>query len=418
MNKAVRIIASVVLAIAVIAGAVPMRTFAADAADVPSGWATSFVTSAIDAGYVPESLQQKYTDTITRQEFCELVVQFYEAFTRKPIVSTEYFFDTKNESVLKAASVGIVSGTGDGNFTPDSKLTREQAAAILCNLAESLGQPLKAADPSFADNGKMSGWAVSFVGKVQAAGLMSGKSNNNFDPKGPYTREQSITTIMNARDQLVRAFDGVESISFETAELTIGVEAEYINPMTVVMSGKPAEDVLGIAFKSSDEKVATVAADGTVTTVGIGDVTVTAAAANGVSASYKLCVVEPVGNLVIKTPVTLNVKLLSNTMAKNASLTEEITTWKGETSVIINKVEATGWNSYRVYVDLPFLTDRTIPNYVLRYNLYDKNHEYLKTENIIREFTVGKTNEIFISPSVSIFGDDRYFPFIIEFVEE
>ena len=33
-------------------------------------------------------------------------------------------------------------------------------------------------------------------GKVQAAGIMSGVGDNTFSPQEPYTREQSIVTLM------------------------------------------------------------------------------------------------------------------------------------------------------------------------------------------------------------------------------
>ena len=37
----------------------------------------------------------------------------------------------------------------------------------------------------------------SFVGKMQASGVMGGTGNNRFSPKGNYTREQSICTMLS-----------------------------------------------------------------------------------------------------------------------------------------------------------------------------------------------------------------------------
>jgi hypothetical protein len=50
--------------------------------------------------------------------------------------------------------------------------------------------------PTFSDNSAISSWAFDSVGQIQAVGIMGGVGNNNFAPQSPYTREQSIATIM------------------------------------------------------------------------------------------------------------------------------------------------------------------------------------------------------------------------------
>jgi len=49
---------------------------------------------------------------------------------------------------------------------------------------------------TFADKDTVSDWAVTQVGQVQAAGIMSGVGENKFAPKDSYTREQSIVTML------------------------------------------------------------------------------------------------------------------------------------------------------------------------------------------------------------------------------
>ena len=53
---------------------------------------------------------------------------------------------------------------------------------------------------TFADKSSISSYAVVNVGQVQAAGIMNGVGKDNFDPKGRYTREQSIVTMMRLFD--------------------------------------------------------------------------------------------------------------------------------------------------------------------------------------------------------------------------
>ena len=172
------------------------------AEDKPSSWAAEQVDAAIAAGLVPESLQSKYTQTATRAEFCALAVELYETAKGAEITERATFTDTDDVNVQKMAGLGVVGGVGDGKFNPGGQLTREQAATILARLAEAMGQPLPTSDPTFADNGSVSGWAKEAVGQMQASGVMSGTSNNNFSPLQPYTREQCMMTTLRLFEML------------------------------------------------------------------------------------------------------------------------------------------------------------------------------------------------------------------------
>lgn len=170
--------------------------------EVPSDWAVGPVNAAIAAGFVPAGFQSNYSKTTTRAEFATLAVTLYEVYTGTQITPTATFTDTSDLNVCKAATVGVVSGLGDGRFGPENPLTREAAATMLSNLAKAIGQPMPESAPTFADNASISGWATGFVGQVQAAGIMSGTGANKFSPADPYTREQSITTMNNLHQYL------------------------------------------------------------------------------------------------------------------------------------------------------------------------------------------------------------------------
>ena len=166
------------------------------AAEKPSPWAEEQVNAAISAKLVPQSLQSKYTQAATRAEFCALAVALYETAAGEEITDRKTFDDTKDVNVEKAAAIGVVSGVGDNKFSPDTQLTREQAAVMLSRLADAIGKPLQKQAATFTDNGNIASWAIEGVGQVQAAGIMSGVGENTFAPQDPYTREQSILTIM------------------------------------------------------------------------------------------------------------------------------------------------------------------------------------------------------------------------------
>jgi hypothetical protein len=147
-------------------------------------------------------LQTKYTQTITRAEFAALAVTMYEKMTGKTIATGRNpFTDTNDINAIKAAAIGVTTGTGDGStFSPRVQLTREQAATMLSRLADALDQPLTRRDTTFADRGSIAAWATGAVGQVQAAGIMGGTGNNMFSPGGSYTREQSIATLVRLYD--------------------------------------------------------------------------------------------------------------------------------------------------------------------------------------------------------------------------
>ena len=168
--------------------------------DQPSSWAAEQVNAAINARLVPETLQSAYTQATTRAEFCALAVELYETVMGTEITERATFSDTTDVNVEKMAGLGVVNGVGDGKFDPSASLTREEAATMLSRLANVMEKPLTAGTASFADNASISSWASEAVGQVQASGIMNGIEGNQFAPADPYTREQSIVTMLRLYD--------------------------------------------------------------------------------------------------------------------------------------------------------------------------------------------------------------------------
>ena len=96
-----------------------------------------------------------------------------------------------------AAEKGIVNGTTATTFSPDTNITREQMAVIMASYAKKLGYDLPAAHEAvtFADNAQISGWAAKEVKAMQQAGILAGKGGNRFDPKGTATRAEVATVL-------------------------------------------------------------------------------------------------------------------------------------------------------------------------------------------------------------------------------
>ena len=89
-----------------------------------------------------------------------------------------------------AATEGIVSGTGEGDFSPNAAITREQLAAMLMNYAAYKGEDVSARADLSAYTDQPSAWATETMQWAVAEGLISGVTNDELRPQGNATRAQ------------------------------------------------------------------------------------------------------------------------------------------------------------------------------------------------------------------------------------
>ena len=100
-----------------------------------------------------------------------------------------------------ASENGMVEGNGDGTFTPDDNITREQMAKIFLGYYRCMGEGPEGAWAialNYADVDQMSDWALEGVMFCTLKGLLMGKENNMFDPKGNALRSEVATVLMRA----------------------------------------------------------------------------------------------------------------------------------------------------------------------------------------------------------------------------
>ncbi len=179
--------------------------------NTPSSWAVDATSRGSALGIIPSWMQSYYQTPITREEFCVLITKFIEVKTGQSIDSYRgslgisyddfTFTDTDNYFVRSVAALGIVNGTGDGEFSPKDGLTREQSATMLKRMVDLMGEIEKNSEPNFNDESTISDWAKDAVSFITAGKVMNG-TGENFEPKGTYTREQAFVTMMNMYDAL------------------------------------------------------------------------------------------------------------------------------------------------------------------------------------------------------------------------
>ncbi len=96
------------------------------------------------------------------------------------VVSNTYY----DNYVSWAFMEGITNGISDTLFSPNSSITRDQAAVMIHNylMAYDLMPDLQNKECSFIEENDISLWAKNSVKIMQELGIISGRGNGKFDP--------------------------------------------------------------------------------------------------------------------------------------------------------------------------------------------------------------------------------------------
>ena len=187
--------------------------FAAD--KTPSQWAKGEVQMAEGVGIA--KTKYDYQAPITREKFCELIYNYLNIIKIEFNHGENTFADTENKKVIALSNLEIVNGRAEGKFVPDATLTREEAATILARVVNNV-HPLKATGMTgnwivFYDEAEFSDWAKFNIQNMYKYGIMGGVGVEEmtigvnggsesivtrpvFDPKGTFTAEQAIATVL------------------------------------------------------------------------------------------------------------------------------------------------------------------------------------------------------------------------------
>lgn len=162
-----------------------------------SEWAYDDVKNAVALGFVPEtSVPGSFTDGISRQGFCEIAVEVIKKMgTDIPDDSGQIFPDSESMAVSALWRMGIIDGYEDGYFRPEKKINREEAAKILSGVMKTYSWTEKG-ENGFYDNDEIQEWAREAVSVVYNYGVMIGTEENKFLPRGIYTAEQTVITLL------------------------------------------------------------------------------------------------------------------------------------------------------------------------------------------------------------------------------
>jgi hypothetical protein len=189
----------------------------------PSSWALGEIEAAIAEGLVPENLQSRWQDNITRVDFCNLIISLLTKrgynFNKNDGWKLEQFADTNNENVKKVKFLGIIEGkktdASGAYFCPDDPLTRQEGAKMIYSITK-IGQPSVISPasneqliphvfddrnypPQIVENAMeysyIAPMARTGIDFCYNSGILTDTGGNCFDPNSTFTREQSCIAM-------------------------------------------------------------------------------------------------------------------------------------------------------------------------------------------------------------------------------
>ena len=189
--------------------------------DIGSHWGKDNILAMAEAGIVNGMTAHTFEPNrkVTRAMFVTVLGR-YDGVPAD-YASASVFPDVKEGDwfapyVSWSAETELAKGFEDGSFGPDREITREQMAVFLVRycLSKDLRLPDAAEERVFTDEALIGSWALDSVRQAQRWGLINGRNDGSFDPKGSATRAEMCTIICN----LTRRSAEAAALSAEAAE--------------------------------------------------------------------------------------------------------------------------------------------------------------------------------------------------------
>ena len=171
--------------------------------DIPSGsWYEDAVWYVYENGLMAGTSDTTFEpDTTTSRGM--IVTVLYRLEGAPTVSGASAFTDVADgqyyaDAVAWAAANNIVGGYGNGLFGPNDTITREQMAAILYRYAQYKGYDVTASTDlsDYSDVAQVSSYALAALQWANAEGLVNGTSDTTLTPGGSATRAQVAVILM------------------------------------------------------------------------------------------------------------------------------------------------------------------------------------------------------------------------------
>lgn len=131
--------------------------------------------------------------SIKREEFAKILVLAFNLQAKDEdklftdVKDTEWYY----EYVKIAAQNGIINGIGDGVFGVSVELSRQDIAVMIARVLNKN----EASEEIFNDDSEISSYAKDAVYTLKNLGVLNGTGNGNFEPKRPVTRAECAKIV-------------------------------------------------------------------------------------------------------------------------------------------------------------------------------------------------------------------------------
>lgn len=166
--------------------------------DIESHWAKDEINILLQKGIVSgyADLSFKPDNAVTRAEFVKLLCEAFGITTATDVSFDDVPYDAWYQPYVKrAAGAGVVMGTSNRLFSPESYITRQDASLMLWRIIKSDTNNVSL---QFSDKDKISSYASDAVAALCKAGIISGFEDFTFRPKENITRAQAAVIISKA----------------------------------------------------------------------------------------------------------------------------------------------------------------------------------------------------------------------------
>jgi hypothetical protein len=171
-----------------------------DFADTHGHWAKqsidTFLKMQLISGYEDGTFRPN--GNVTRAEFATMLSR---AFNIQVGNSTNITFKDLDKHwakdvIVSLAAAGVIQGYEDGTFMPEQTITREEMVIMLSRIVNLNNVAKDTSKGHFTDLSRS--YVASEIQTAAQAGIVNGKGNDRFDPKGNATRAEALEIILNA----------------------------------------------------------------------------------------------------------------------------------------------------------------------------------------------------------------------------
>lgn len=276
--------------------------------DIRGHWAEAEINRVVDEGLFLGINDREFmpNGTMTRGMFVTVLGRMSgidsEAWTLP--YHNRFFKDVKTRFyyapyVAWAFLQGISDGTGYRRFSPDKPMTREQMAAFLTRFLAAGGYTLKHAGKyqvTFTDEDRFSHWSREPIRQLAAAGILKGipepGGTVRFAPRRYASRAECAALLCRLLDEMQAPNSSLTPpTSLKMNDSSIRLEEKQTMKLSYRLYPTNAYNPV-VRWYSTDNLIARVAQDGTVTAVAPGTATIWAVSRSLLRASCKITVIS------------------------------------------------------------------------------------------------------------------------------